>query len=156
MFSKKRKKESPVISTASLPDIVFMLLFFFMVATVMRKNTVMVTTRLPQADQSEKLEKRDLSMYVYIGKPMEVYQNQFGSEVRIQLNDKFASPNEIKDFVFSERAARREEQIPFLTAVLKIDSESTMGIISDVKKELRKAEQYRINYLAQKGSSSKE
>jgi biopolymer transport protein ExbD len=58
-FKKKKGGDLPAISTASLPDIVFMLLFFFMVATVMRDNTLMVTNKLPAADQVQKLDKKD-------------------------------------------------------------------------------------------------
>ncbi len=58
-FKKKRNDEQPAINTASLPDIVFMLLFFFMVATVMRDNTLMVENKLPAADQIQKLDKKD-------------------------------------------------------------------------------------------------
>ena len=63
-FSKKKSGELPAISTASLPDIVFMLLFFFMVATVMRDTTLMVQNTLPAADQIQKLDKKDRVIYI--------------------------------------------------------------------------------------------
>jgi len=63
-FKKKKGGELPAISTASLPDIVFMLLFFFMVATVMRDSTLMIVNKLPAADQIEKLDKKDRVMYI--------------------------------------------------------------------------------------------
>ncbi|HSM62922.1 MAG TPA: biopolymer transporter ExbD, partial [Gillisia sp.] len=68
-FTKKMGGELPAVNTASLPDIVFMLLFFFMVATVMRQNTFMIQNKLPFANQVEKLDKKDLVMYIYAGKP---------------------------------------------------------------------------------------
>ena len=77
-FKKKKSGELPAISTASLPDIVFMLLFFFMVATTMRETTLMVQNSLPTADQVEKLDKKDLVMYIYAGKPSQRYQNKYG------------------------------------------------------------------------------
>ena len=89
-FKKKKTGDLPAISTASLPDIVFMLLFFFMVATVMRENTLLIKNTLPYADQLEKLDKKDLVMYIYAGQPSERFQGQYGTESRIQLNDKFA------------------------------------------------------------------
>ena len=88
-FKKKKGGELPAVNTASLPDIVFMLLFFFMVATVMRENTLIIKNKLPYADQVEKLDKKDLVMYIYAGKPSANYK-EYGTEARIQLNDKFA------------------------------------------------------------------
>ena len=83
-FNKKKKGELPAVNTASLPDIVFMLLFFFMVATVMRDNELKVDNQLPVANQVEKLEKKELVMYIYAGKPNMGYQDKFGTEARIQ------------------------------------------------------------------------
>ena len=113
-FTKKKSSELPAISTASLPDIVFMLLFFFMVATVMRENTLMVENKLPYADQVEKLEKKDLVMYIYAGKPSERYRGTYGTEARIQLNDKFADVSEIQQFIYAEWESKREELVHFL------------------------------------------
>jgi biopolymer transport protein ExbD len=150
-FKKKQGGEMPAISTASLPDIVFMLLFFFMVATVMRQNTLMIENNLPFADQVEKLDKKDLVMYIYAGKPSTNYK-QFGSEARIQLNDKFADVKDIAAFIAAERASKREELIPFLTTALKVDKDANMGLIGDIKQELRKQNALKINYTTKKGS----
>jgi biopolymer transport protein ExbD len=151
-FKKKQGGEMPAISTASLPDIVFMLLFFFMVATVMRQNTLMIENNLPFADQVEKLDKKDLVMYIYAGKPSVNYKQQYGSEARIQLNDKFADVKDISAFIASERASKREELIPFLTTALKVDKDANMGLIMDIKQELRKQNALKINYTTKKGS----
>ncbi|WP_373057698.1 ExbD/TolR family protein [Zunongwangia sp. H14] len=145
-FKKKKSGELPAISTASLPDIVFMLLFFFMVATTMRETTLMVQNKLPFADQVEKLDKKDLVMYIYAGKPSQRYQDKFGTEARIQLNDKFARVEEVQQFIFQERETKREELVPYLTTALKVDEETNMGLVSDIKQELRKAEALKINY----------
>ncbi len=151
-FKKKKSGALPPISTASLPDIVFMLLFFFMVATVMRENTLMIRNQLPVADQIEKLDKKNPISYVYAGKPSRGYE-KFGTEARIQLNDKFADVNEIIAFINSERAALREELIPFLTVSLKVDKDATMGIVGDIKQELRKVNALKINYTTGKGDA---
>lgn len=108
-FKKDGKKETPAISTASLPDIVFMLLFFFMVATTMREVSVLVANAMPEADETVKLEKKSLVSSIYVGKPNPQYQGAYGTEPRIQLNDKFATVDEIQSFVASEREARKEE-----------------------------------------------
>ncbi|WP_053990859.1 biopolymer transporter ExbD [Mangrovimonas sp. TPBH4] len=153
-FNKKKSGDLPAISTASLPDIVFMLLFFFMVATVMRDTTLKVKNDLPFADQVEKLDKKDLIMYIYAGKPSDRFQSTFGKEARIQLNDKFADVSDIQAFIEAERASKREELVPFLTTALKVDKEVNMGIVSDIKTELRKVNALKINYTTRNGDIS--
>ncbi len=145
-FNRKGKGGSPAISTASLPDIVFMLLFFFMVTTVMREVEMKIRVRIPEASQIKKLEKKSLVSYIYIGEPIQKYQKFFGTEPRIQLNDKFAEVSDIRLFIESERAARDEKEVPLLTTSLKVDSECKMGIVTDVKQELREVQALKINY----------
>ena len=151
-FKKKKGGGTPGISTASLPDIVFMLLFFFMVATVMRETSLKVENKLPAADQVEKLDKKNPISYIYAGKPSANYKN-FGTEARIQLNDKFADVKDIAAFIAAERAALREELVPYLTVALKVDSETNMGLVSDIKQELRKVNALKINYTTRKGDA---
>ncbi|WP_108866569.1 ExbD/TolR family protein [Aquimarina aquimarini] len=150
-FKNKKHTQLPEISTASLPDIVFMLLFFFMVATVMRKNVLIVENKLPQADQIEKLDNKNLIMNVYAGKPSSRYKN-IGSEARIQLNDKFADLKDIKAFILAERAAKRDALHPFMITSLKVDEDTRMGLVGDIKKELKKVNALKINYATKKGS----
>ncbi|MDA9069891.1 biopolymer transporter ExbD [Algibacter sp.] len=150
-FNKKKSGDLPAVNTASLPDIVFMLLFFFMVATVMRQNTLKIANNLPFADQVEKLDKKDLVMYIYAGQPSQNYK-QYGTEARIQLNDDFASVKDIAAFIAQERASKREELIPFLTTALKVDGDANMGLIGDIKQELRKVNALKLNYTTKKGS----
>ena len=138
-FKKDSKKETPAISTASLPDIVFMLLFFFMVSTTMREVTLMVQNNMPQATQIAKLEKKSLVSNIYVGKPTIQYQKAYGTEPRIQLNDRFATLQELGAFVAAEREARKEEDRNSITNNLKVQSQTTMGIVTDIKQELRKA-----------------
>ena len=150
-FSKKKSGDLPAISTASLPDIVFMLLFFFMVATVMRDSTLMVQNTLPAADQIQKLDKKDRVIYIYAGNPSRRYQDTYGTEARIQLNDKFATIDEVGAFILAERAAKREELQNVLTTALKVDGDTKMGIIGDIKQELRKVNALKINYTTRVG-----
>ncbi len=154
-FKKKKSGELPAVNTASLPDIVFMLLFFFMVATVMRQNTLMIENKLPFADQVEKLDRKELVLYIYAGKPSSRYTQKFGSEARIQLNDKFADVKDIQKFIYAERETKREELIPYLTTALKVDVETNMGLVSDIKQELRKADALKINYTTRIGDVAK-
>jgi len=152
-FKKKKDGGLPPISTASLPDIVFMLLFFFMVATVIKEDNLLIENKLPSADQIEKLDKKNPVSYIYIGKPSANYVDKYGSEARIQLNDKYAGVEDIAPFIAAERAALREELLPKLTIALKVDSEANMGLVSDVKQELRKVNALKINYTTRKGDA---
>jgi biopolymer transport protein ExbD len=145
-FRKKGSKELPPISTASLPDIVFMLLFFFMVTTTMREVTYMVKITLPSATELTKLEKKSLVSYIYVGEPLPQYQKTFGVAPRIQLNDQFANVADIQDFIITEREARNEAERNMMITSLKVDENSTMGIITDIKQELRKSAALHINY----------
>lgn len=151
-FKKKKDGGLAPINTASLPDIVFMLLFFFMVATVMREDTLKIKNSLPVADQIEKLDKKNPVSYIYMGKPSENYK-KYGTEARIQLNDDFASVSDVAAFIAAERAALREELIPFLTVSLKVDKDANMGIVGDVKQELRKVNALKINYTTGTGDA---
>ena len=150
-FKKNKSGDLPAISTASLPDIVFMLLFFFMVATVMRDSTLMVQNTLPAADQVQKLDKKDRVIYIYAGKPSSRYIDTYGTSAKIQLNDKFGTVEEVGAFVLAERAAKRQELQNVLTTALKVDSDTKMGIISDIKQELRKVNALKLNYTTRVG-----
>ncbi|MBE0651426.1 MAG: biopolymer transporter ExbD [Bacteroidales bacterium] len=141
--TSKSNKEVPAISTASLPDIIFILLFFFMVSVSMRTNTPLVTIHLPSATQVQKLEKKSLVSYIYIGEPS---NKALGTKSRIQLNDAFATVRQIPEFVAKERQARSEAVRNLLTFALKVDKNTKMGIVTDVKQELRKSNALKINY----------
>ena len=149
-FKKDGGKDLPPISTASLPDIVFMLLFFFMVSTTMREVTYKVQIRIPEATELSKLEKKSLVSYIYVGEPLRQYQRVFGVASRIQLNDDFATVDDIQDYVIAEREAREENEQPLMITSLKIDENTKMGIVNDIKQELRKAAALHINYSSRK------
>ena len=149
-FRKNENKELPPISTASLPDIIFMLLFFFMVTTTMREVTLNVRIKLPTATELSKLEKKSLVSYIYIGEPLKQFQTKYGVAPRIQLDDQFANLSDISNFVIAEREARDEAERPQMITSLKVDENTKMGIVADVKQELRKAAALHINYSSRK------
>ena len=149
-FKRKIKVGSQELNTASLPDIVFMLLFFFMVTTVMRETSVKVAQHMPGATEVKKLERKSLVSYIYIGKPRTEFQKIYGTEPRIQLNDAFAKVSDIRDYVTSEREKRDENERPLMTTSLKVDQHTKMGVVVDVKQELRKASALKINYSTRK------
>jgi biopolymer transport protein ExbD len=149
-FKKKRGLSNPEVSTASLPDIIFMLLFFFMVVTVLRDAEIKVTNNVPSATELTKLEKKSLVNYLYVGKPLERYQATYGTKPRLQLGDKFADISEIPLYLEKHRSTVPEVQRPAISSSLRVDGKVTMGIVTDVKTQLRKAGQLKINYSAKK------
>ncbi|MDG1144864.1 MAG: biopolymer transporter ExbD [Flavobacteriales bacterium] len=145
-FKKKKGGGTPAMSTASLPDIVFMLLFFFMVTTVMRETTLIVENSLPKASEIKKIEDKSLCSYIYVGAPVSGMKTKFGTEPRIQLNDSFKLASDIQEFVAAKREATAEEKKPQLITCIKADVDAKMGLITDIKQELRKAQAFKINY----------
>src|SRR5690554_4905164 len=117
-----------------------------MVSTTMREVTYMVDITLPSATELSKLEKKSLVSYIYVGEPLPQYQKTFGVSSRIQLNDQFSNVGDIQDFVLAEREARSEAERPMMITSLKVDENTKMGIVTDIKQELRKAAALHINY----------
>ncbi|MFD0796421.1 ExbD/TolR family protein [Maribacter chungangensis] len=152
-FAKKKDGDVPAVSTASLPDIVFMLLFFFMTVTVMKDSSLKVENILPNASEIKKLEKKDRVIYIYVGKPTREYEKTFGTEPKIQLNDKFSNPSEVGDYILMERAKKSQELQNVLTTALKVDKNANMGIVSDIKQELRKVNALKVNYTTYEGDA---
>lgn len=149
-FARKSKGKMPGISTASLPDIVFMLLFFFMVTTVLRETNLKVNISPPFASEIKKLEKKSLVSYINIGKPIQV--KIYGTAPRIQLNDAFATKEKIREFISSEREKMTEADRKKMTVSLKCDKNVEMGIVTDVKEELKKASALKVNYSSRSGT----
>lgn len=147
-FKKDKGNAIPKINTSSLPDIIFILLFFFMVATVLREVSLKVQNSLPQATEIEKLEDKSLVKYIYIGPPQPAYQQQYGTDDRIQLNDAISTVSDIGLFISSERASLRSDKRSFMKISLKVDQSSKLGIVTDVKQELRKADALLVNYAS--------
>ena len=136
-FTKKKSGELPPVSTASLPDIVFMLLFFFMTVTQMKSSDLMVYNEVPTANQVQKLDKKDPVMYVFAGEPLERFQAKYGKNAKLQINDKFAEVKEVAPFVLKYKDGLRQELQDIFITALKVDKDTKMGIVSDVKEELR-------------------
>ena len=147
-FKDKGSKGTPAISTASLPDIIFMLLFFFMVTTVMRETDLKVKISLPEATEVTKLEDKALVDYLYIGPPVSA---AYGTEPMLQLNDQFAKLDEIDPWVKAGNERRDEVLRPKITRSMKVDKETNMKIVTDTKQELRKSSALKINYSTAQG-----
>ena len=149
--NSNNKQEVPAVTSSSLSDIVFMLLFFFMVTTQLRETENKVMVRVPEASEVVKLERKDLASYINIGTPTRQYQAQFGTEARLQLNDSFKTTDDIRDFIAAERESKSEADRSFMTTVLRADQDVRMGIVTDVKQELRRCSALKIMYSARKG-----
>ncbi len=148
MFKKGRRPLQE--SSSSMSDIVFMLLFFFMVTTQMRETENKVQVRLPEASEVVKLERKDLASYINIGTPIRSLQSKYGTDARIQLNDAFKTKEDIRDFVASERDAMNEADRPLMTVCIRADEDVRMGIVTDVKQELRRCSALKIMYSARR------
>ncbi len=145
---KDKERETPALATSSLPDIIFMFLFFFMAITSMKEVTFKVRVKAPSASEVTKLENKSLTRYIYVGKPTDQYQKAFGSETRIQLGDTFADANDLEDFIVSERSAMNENDQNLMTVSIKADKDTKMGIINDIKQSLRRSYALKIVYGA--------
>jgi len=141
---KKKAQVKQEIPTSSMPDVVFILLFFFMVTTEIRQVTVEVQQRIPEASQMRKLARKSLVTNLFVGEPRKT--EQFGKEAKIQANDVFIEPKDIVLWVTKEKDKLAENEREQLTIALKVDAEAKRGIIADVETELRKANSRKVLY----------
>lgn len=141
---KKKANVKQEIPTSSMPDVVFMLLFFFMVTTELRDTSIIVQQRIPEATQLRKLQRKSLVKYLYIGEPRKV--EEWGKEPKIQANDVFIQPREVIQWVNQEKSSLDEAERDQITIALKVDNETKRGIIADVETELRKANARKLLY----------
>lgn len=139
------KKKGRPISKASLPDIIFILLFFFMLVTVFKDYQVEIGGELQEATELNKLGQRTLINHIYIGHPK---RENLETVPRIQINDAFIALYRIQEAVHQLDRARPSYLLPKVRTSLEIDQSVKMGIVNEVKKELRKANKLRVNYAA--------
>lgn len=147
MFRRTRR-EIPALNTSSLPDLIFVVLFFFMIVTHMREVQMKVDYQVPQGEELERLTRKSAVSYIFIGRPTPELQRTMGTETRIQLNDKFATIDDVAAFVKTERQHMSPDDAPRMTVSIKADRHTRMGLITDVKQALRQQYALRINYSA--------
>lgn len=143
---KKKTKADTNIPTSALPDIIFMLLFFFMVTTVLREQEILVEQKIPQATQLQKLQKKTLISYLYLGKPKNTAL--YGQEPRIQANDVLINTTDIIQWVNQEKDNLSEAERDQIWISLKADKEVKMGPVSDIQFELREADARKLMYAS--------
>lgn len=151
-FKKKGSREMPEMNTSSLPDLIFTILFFFMMVTTMREVTIKVENEVPKGTELEALEKKSLVTHIYIGSPTAEYSKRMGKAARVQLNDRFMErPQEIRDYINQEcdrtNTAREERRFS-----IKADVNAPMNIVTQVKEQLRMANARRISYTSKQKS----
>lgn len=154
-FNGSGKREMPELNTSSLPDLVFAFLFFIMMVTSMREVSLKVRFQTPQATELQKLEKKSLVTFIYVGQPIPELQATMGTETRIQLNDDISDIDAIQDYIAQEKSSMREDEAQFMTVSIKGDVDTKMGIVSDVKQALREAYALKISYSAKLASPKK-
>jgi len=142
----KKKREMPEMNTSSLPDLIFSFLFFIMMVTTMREVTLKVKFVKPSGTELEKLEKKNAVSFIYVGPPTDNLRAQYGSSTRIQLNDRYAEPKEVMDFIYQERQAMSDQTAQVVS--IKADVKTQMGYITDIKEVLRKSWALKVNYSA--------
>ena len=143
---KKSEREMPEMNTSSLPDLIFTILFFFMCVVTMREVTLQVKFVTPQGTELEKLTKKSVVSYIYVGLPTDQLRPKMGSGTRIQVNDRIIEPREVMDFVAAERQGMTNQAEQIIS--IKADQHTQMGIITDIKEVLRKSWALRLNYSA--------
>lgn len=118
----------------------------------MRSTEDKVMVKLPDASEVVKLERKDLASYINVGPPTRLLQPVYGTDARIQLNDSFKTVTDIRDFIAAERDAMSESDRQYMNTVLKVDQDVRMGIVTDIKQELRRCSALKIMYQARKSA----
>lgn len=155
LFNHCRKREVPGLNTASLPDLIFSVLFFFMIVTHMRQETLKVKFQVPQGTQLTRLTKKSTISHVYIGEPSADMAPAVGSGTRVQYNDKYVTPQELARYLADERARMLPEDRARMTVSLKGDLHTKMSVVQEVKLALRQANVLNISYSASQKPSKR-
>ena len=151
---QRKRRKLPDLNTAALPDLIFTVLFFFMIVTHMRNVPVKVTTKVPQGTQLAKLVKNSSTIYVFVGKALPGMNSAYKDSVVVQVNDKIVTIPDMVDYLAAEREKMSPEEQEQLTVSVKIDRNVPMGIVTDVKMALRKAGTLKVHYAASKRDES--
>lgn len=146
---KDKRRAIPELNTASLPDLIFTVLFFFLIVTHFRQDQMRVRYETPEGTKLEKLTRRSSTSYIYVGQPIDNLGKVKSGEMVIQLNDKIATVDDIASFVANERKNASAEDLNRMVFDIKADRNVKMGTITDIKQMLRKHNALRIRYSAQ-------
>ena len=148
MFIRRREHRMPGLNTSSLPDLIFTVLFFFMIVTNMRQEQMKVDYSMPQGRELSRLTNKQTVAYIYIGRKAGTPSDNGTADMVIQLNDRYATVADVERFVADERGRRSPEDARNMRVVIKADRNAPMGLITDVKQALRRAGVLDIIYSA--------
>ena len=140
----------PGLNLAAMPDLIFTVLFFFMIVTHMRDVKPQVQYNVPQGTEVDKAVRKSSVVYVFIGKPVNAQGRVVGQESRVQVNDRLVSVSQIGEAIAQERSSMTEEDRQHLVVSIRADRDTEMGLINDVKQALRRAGALNINHSAVK------
>lgn len=146
---RRRNHEVPGLNTASLPDLIFSVLFFFMIVTHMRNVTPRVKYAVPEGTELQKLGKKHTVRYIYIGRPANGGQTE-----QIQIDNDFVNIDQIVSYMARQKAEMPPEEANQLTVSIKADRNTPMGVIADVREALRKAGVNKVNYSGELKNSN--
>jgi biopolymer transport protein ExbD len=140
-FRTSKARQLPMLSTASLPDMIFTFLFFFMMVSSMRTVPTLTQVELPTASELQSLRERKLLVYVMAApdQPLQVNSEQ------IRLDEMPAKLAALRDAVAPEDRGE-------MLAVLKLDKNLPMGLVDDIKQYLREAQVLRLYHSAEKSA----
>ena len=131
---RRSSHDMPGLNLASMPDLIFTVLFFFMIVTHMRHDDVKVRYQVPAGTEVQKLQQKSAVINIYIG------------EGKIQVNNQLTDVEHLPQLIEAERKKLSEDDAERLTVSLKADKHTPMGIIADVKEALQRSFALRINY----------
>jgi len=140
IIRRKKEREMPSLNTAALPDLIFTVLFFFMIVTHMQTTPLKVTYEMPDGTEITRLVNKQDVTQIYIGK--------VGNDYRIQIGDQLVDAHQVEDHfrrTFSHMDAETQRR---QVVSIKADRKAPMKIVNDVKQALRRAHAYNINYSA--------
>ena len=152
---RRRNHEVPGLNLASMPDLIFTVLFFFMIVTHMRQTELKVRYVVPQGTELEKTGHKGSVVYLYIGRPVDAQGKVTGDEERVQINDRYVTVDEIPAAIAEARDKMSSEDRMHMIVSIHADKGTDMGLVSDVKQALRQAGALRINYSANEVKSEK-
>jgi biopolymer transport protein ExbD len=143
-----RRHNVPSLNVASMPDLIFTVLFFFMIVTHMRNDEVQVRLQVPEGNEVRKLANKSSVVNIYIGRQVIKETGSQGEDWLVQLNGDLVKPEELPSRIEQIRATMSPELAEHLTVSLRADRHTPMGIIQDVKQALQQSYALRINYSA--------
>ena len=144
----RNNHEVPALNTSSLPDLIFTVLFFFMIVTHMRDVELKVRYEVPQGTELQKLTHKSAVIYIYVGRGYTASHQTDGEDMQIQLNDRIATIDDIKSYIEKERASMSPEDQARMTVSIKADRDTPMGQIADIKRMLQQSFALKIHYSA--------